>query len=357
MPRVRLSSGSRVALLSQFQSSRSVPGSSRRRQSSSSRPTGVPTFAVREPVLRIKPGAIVETRTFSKPGDYYERPAARGPARSVRSTSKARRPTTRSSSRSCGCGRIATRRCRRSIRTASAPSPATRARACSTIRCRRAASSGSSIARATSASSICRTRRPSGSRCRSSRCSAASRWRRPARKRSAACGPATSAATWTPPTRARARPSTCRSSTTARYFYFGDGHALQGDGEIVGSGLETTMDVTFQFDLIKGRRIRWPRMEDADDIMVAGSVRPLVDAFRIAQVELIEWLVDDYGFDKHGGLPGRVAGRPLAHRQRRRSELHRHGEVPEEAAAAEALSDRSPATSRARNSLAETAGS
>ena len=58
------------------------------------------------------------------------------------------------------------------------------------------------------------------------------------------------------------------------------------------------MDVTFQFDLIKGRRIRWPRMEDADDIMVAGSVRPLVDAFRIAQVELIEWLVDDYGFEK-----------------------------------------------------------
>ena len=58
------------------------------------------------------------------------------------------------------------------------------------------------------------------------------------------------------------------------------------------------MDVTFQFELIKGRRIRWPRMEDAEDIMVAGSARPLVDAFRIAQVELIDWLVDDYGFDR-----------------------------------------------------------
>ena len=81
-------------------------------------------------------------------------------------------------------------------------------------------------------------------------------------------------------------------------FYFGDGHALQGDGEIVGSGLETTMDVTFQFDVIKGRKIRWPRMEDADDIMVAGSARPLVDAFRIAQVELIDWLVEDYGFER-----------------------------------------------------------
>ena len=82
------------------------------------------------------------------------------------------------------------------------------------------------------------------------------------------------------------------------YFYFGDGHALQGDGEICGSGLETTMDVRLQFDLIKGRAIDWPRLEDAEHLMVAGSGRPLVDAFRIAQVELIEWLVEDYGFDR-----------------------------------------------------------
>jgi amidase len=81
-------------------------------------------------------------------------------------------------------------------------------------------------------------------------------------------------------------------------FYFGDFHALQGDGEIVGSGLESTADVTFQFDLIKKKRIRWPRIESDDYIMVAGSVRPLVDAMRIAYVELIEWLVADYGFDK-----------------------------------------------------------
>jgi amidase len=81
-------------------------------------------------------------------------------------------------------------------------------------------------------------------------------------------------------------------------FYFGDFHALQGDGEIIGSGLESTADVTFQFDLIKGRRIRWPRIENDEYIMVAGSVRPLIDALRIAYVELIEWLVADYGYDK-----------------------------------------------------------
>jgi acetamidase/formamidase len=82
------------------------------------------------------------------------------------------------------------------------------------------------------------------------------------------------------------------------HFYFGDVHALQGDGEICGSGLETTAEVTFQFDLIKGKKIAWPRMENNDYIMTVGSVRPLSDALRIAAVEMIEWLVADYGFEK-----------------------------------------------------------
>jgi len=81
-------------------------------------------------------------------------------------------------------------------------------------------------------------------------------------------------------------------------FYFGDGHALQGDGEVCGSGLETSMEVAFRFDLIKKQNISWPRLEDADHIMVAGSARPLSDALRISFVELINWLVTDYGFNK-----------------------------------------------------------
>jgi len=82
------------------------------------------------------------------------------------------------------------------------------------------------------------------------------------------------------------------------YFYFGDGHALQGDGELCGSGLETTMEVIFQFDLIKGRKIAWPRIETDETIMTIGSVRPLSDALRIAAVEMIEWLEADYRFDR-----------------------------------------------------------
>jgi acetamidase/formamidase len=81
-------------------------------------------------------------------------------------------------------------------------------------------------------------------------------------------------------------------------FYFGDGHAAQGDGEVCGSGLETSMEVAFRFGLRKGKAIAWPRFEDAEHIMVAGSARPLSDALRIAFVELVEWLVADHGFSK-----------------------------------------------------------
>jgi acetamidase/formamidase len=82
------------------------------------------------------------------------------------------------------------------------------------------------------------------------------------------------------------------------YLYFGDAHARQGHGEVSGTGLETSVDVVLEIDLIKGKAIDWPRIEDAEYIMVAGSARPLIDAFRLAHVELVEWLEEDYGFGR-----------------------------------------------------------
>ena len=98
------------------------------------------------------------------------------------------------------------------------------------------------------------------------------------------------------------------------YLYFGDGHARQGQGEVAGTGLETSMDVILEIDLIKGKTIDWPRLEDENHIMVVGSARPLMDAFRIAHVELIEWLVEDYGFGKWDAyaLLGQVAESSIA---------------------------------------------
>ena len=83
---------------------------------------------------------------------------------------------------------------------------------------------------------------------------------------------------------------------------FGDVHAAQGDGEICGVALETTGDVRLRFDVVKGKAIEWPRIENDDWIMVAGSSRPLMEAFKIAHIELLRWLVEDYGFDQWEGL-------------------------------------------------------
>jgi len=82
------------------------------------------------------------------------------------------------------------------------------------------------------------------------------------------------------------------------HFFTGDAHASQGDGEVTGVGLEIPAKVTVTFDLKKGYQINWPRIVSADFMMVAGSARPLIAAARIAWVELIDWMVSDYGFDR-----------------------------------------------------------
>ena len=57
------------------------------------------------------------------------------------------------------------------------------------------------------------------------------------------------------------------------------------------------MNTVMIVDLIKGTPCPWPRLENDHYIMTAGSVRPLEDAFRIAQTELVHWLADHYGMD------------------------------------------------------------
>jgi acetamidase/formamidase len=81
-------------------------------------------------------------------------------------------------------------------------------------------------------------------------------------------------------------------------FMLGDGHAAQGDGEIMGAAIETSFDVQFTVEVIKGKKINWPRLENDRYIMSIGSTRPLIDALRLACADLINWLETDYGFDK-----------------------------------------------------------
>lgn len=81
-------------------------------------------------------------------------------------------------------------------------------------------------------------------------------------------------------------------------LYVGDGHAAMGEGEVAGSAIEVPMHVKIQVDLIKGKKISWPRFENADYLMAAGIYRPLEDATRIAYTELIKWIHDDYGLSQ-----------------------------------------------------------
>ena len=78
-------------------------------------------------------------------------------------------------------------------------------------------------------------------------------------------------------------------------FCLGDGHAAQGDGEIVGTGIETSFDVQFTVRLIKGKKIHWPRGEDSESIFTVGNARPLEQAVQHATTEMLRWLTTDYG--------------------------------------------------------------
>ncbi len=80
-------------------------------------------------------------------------------------------------------------------------------------------------------------------------------------------------------------------------FHIGDGHAVQGDGEIVGTGIEISFDVTFTVQLLKGKTICWPRAENETHIMTFGNARPLDQALQHATSEMVRWLQTGYGLD------------------------------------------------------------
>lgn len=91
-------------------------------------------------------------------------------------------------------------------------------------------------------------------------------------------------------------------SVEGAYLVFGDVHAAQGDGELCGVALETSAEIQVRLDVIKGKAIDWPRIIDEDWIMTVGSSRPLMEAYKIAHVEMVKWLCEDHGYDKWDAL-------------------------------------------------------
>jgi amidase len=85
-----------------------------------------------------------------------------------------------------------------------------------------------------------------------------------------------------------------RVSNPGGLLYFGDGHAAQGDGELNGNALETSMDVVVTVDVIPNKRIGFPRVENANEIITMGLAGSIDDAFREATNDMANWLEQDY---------------------------------------------------------------
>lgn len=84
-------------------------------------------------------------------------------------------------------------------------------------------------------------------------------------------------------------------------LFIGDGHALQGDGEATGNGVETSMDVEFSVEVRKKIKLTGPRVETADDIISVGAqpefVSSLNRALQMATTDMVDWLVTGYGLE------------------------------------------------------------
>jgi acetamidase/formamidase len=95
--------------------------------------------------------------------------------------------------------------------------------------------------------------------------------------------------------------STCflRVNVEGALFSVGDGHYRQGEGEACGTAVEGAMTTTLIVELIKGHGTAtaptWPRIEDDTHWMTVGSSRPLEDAWRIGQTELVHWFRELFG--------------------------------------------------------------
>jgi acetamidase/formamidase len=81
-------------------------------------------------------------------------------------------------------------------------------------------------------------------------------------------------------------------------FSLGDGHARQGEGETCGVAVECAMDTVFVVDLVKGVPTPWPRLESDELVMTTGSTKPLEDAFRIAQLQMVRWVAELTGLSE-----------------------------------------------------------
>jgi acetamidase/formamidase len=78
-------------------------------------------------------------------------------------------------------------------------------------------------------------------------------------------------------------------------FFTGDGHALQGDGEVDGGAIEISLAPTLQFFVRKGKSIKLPRAETATDYLTTGLSVDLNEATKMALEEAVGFLQSEKG--------------------------------------------------------------
>jgi amidase len=80
-------------------------------------------------------------------------------------------------------------------------------------------------------------------------------------------------------------------------LFLGDGHAAQGDGELTGDALETSMDFEFTVDLIRGRNFGHPLAENSEFLISIGIGGSLDQALQQATSGMLRWLERDYALN------------------------------------------------------------
>lgn len=89
-----------------------------------------------------------------------------------------------------------------------------------------------------------------------------------------------------------------RVNAPGALLFVGDGHALQGAGELTGDALETSMDVEFTVDLKQGGAPNAPRFENSEYLMASGIAGSIDEAFRGATTNLVRWLEKTYDLNE-----------------------------------------------------------
>jgi acetamidase/formamidase len=85
--------------------------------------------------------------------------------------------------------------------------------------------------------------------------------------------------------------------TAGGLLSIGDGHAAQGDGEVTGTAIETSLAGTVQVILHRDRTLEWPRAETPTHYMSMGLDHDLDEAARLATQEMVDFLVRNRGMD------------------------------------------------------------